>query len=249
MFGEPDYDAIAFGAHPDDVEISMGGTVAKMTDAGNKVAVITATEAELGTRGTRQDRAQEFARAAAILKVSAFKMLNIPDGQVRSTRENQLKIITEIRTYRPKIIFVHHREARHPDHHHTSLLVQDAVFLAGLPRIETGQAPWRPYKTIYYANRYEFQPSFVVDISATFKAKMEAVGAYYSQFSGPKMAEYGTQQTAISHPAFLDHIEIRSRQYGIYIGSTYGEPFFVRENLAIENPVDLFDEKSWYTVP
>lgn len=249
MFQNPDFDALAIGAHPDDVEIGCGGTMAKLARKGYKTAIITATSAELGSRGDSVLRAKEFAEAAKILGAQFHKMLDIPDGHVRATQENKLKIVREIRDLRPRVVITHHWVARHPDHQHTSGLVQEAVFLAGLSKIDTGQQPWRPYKIIFFANRYEFEPSFVVDISETFEAKMQAIRAYHSQFYAPDMEKHGTVQTAISHPAFLDHVEFRARQYGIYIGVQYAEPFLVRENLAIDDPVALFDEKCWYTVP
>ncbi len=249
MFGKPEFDAVAFGAHPDDLEICCGGTLAKLTRKGYRVAMITLTRAELGTRGNSDTRAQEFAEAARILGVEEHRMLDIPDGRVRATHENILKVVREIRRLRPRVVFTHHWMARHPDHEHGSQLVREAVFFAGLKKIDTGQEPWRPYKLIFFANRFEFTPSFVVDITDTFEQKMRAVRAYRSQFHGDDMERYGTEQTAISHPAFLDHIEVRARQYGIYIGVKYAEPFFVREALAIDDPVALFDERSYYTIP
>lgn len=249
MFENPDFDALAFGAHPDDVEIACGGTLAKLARKGRKVAVVTVTSAELSSRGDRTTRAKEFATAAKILGLHHHRMLDIADGHVRATQENKLKLVCEIRELRPRVIFTHHWVARHPDHLHTCELVQEAYFLAGLAKIDTGQQPWRPYKLIFFANRYEFQPSFVVDISETFSDKIEAIRAYHSQFHAADMEKYGTVQTAISHPAFLDHLEIRARQYGISIGAHYGEPFLVRENLAIDDPLALFDDKCWYSVP
>lgn len=249
MFGKPDFDALAIGAHPDDVEICCGGTLAKMAARGYRIAIITATSAELGSRGTSETRGQEFAEAARILGAETHKMLQIPDGRVAATHENKLAIVAEIRRVRPRVVFTHHWVARHPDHQHTSELVQEAVFLAGLPKIDTDQQPWRPYKIIFFANRYEFQPSFVVDISEVFEKKMQAIAAYKSQFHHQEMEKYGSVQTAISHPAFLDHIRVRAEQYGIYIGVRYAEPFLLRENLAIDDPIALFDEDCWYTIP
>lgn len=248
MFGAPDFDAVAFGAHPDDVEICCGGTLAKLARRGYKTAIITLTSAELGTRGDSATRAREFAEAARILGAAEHKMLDIPDGRVRNTDENRLKVIREIRRLRPRVVFVHHWVARHPDHEHASQLVREAAFFAGLPRIETGQPAWRPYKILFYANRFEFTPSFVVDISETFEQKMQAIRAYASQFYRPEV-EGQQPETAISHPAFLDHIEVRARQYGVYIGTRYAEPFLVRELLAIDDPVALFDERCYYTIP
>ncbi len=249
MLGQPDYDILAIGAHPDDIEICCGGTMAKMTTKGYKLALATTTSAELGSRGDTVQRAKEFANAARVLNAADHKMLNIPDGHVAVNPENKMKIVRIIREYRPRVIFTHHWVARHPDHQHTSELVQEAVFLAGLTKIESGQKPWRPYKTVFFANRYEFAPSFVVDISDFFEQKMNAILAYKSQFHREDMEKFSDVQTPISQPGFLEHIRIRNEQYGVYLGVKYAEPFLVRENLAIADPVSIFDEKSWFAVP
>lgn len=249
MFGKPEFDILAFGAHPDDVEICCGGTVAKLTRQGYRAAVVTLTSAELGTRGDSQTRAREFAEAARILGVEHHQMLDIPDGQVNPAQENRLKVVEVIRQLRPRVVFAHHAVARHPDHRNGHTLIRDAVFLAGLSRVETASLPWRPYKIVYYAERYEVAPSFIVDISETYEQKMNAIRAYHSQFYSAEMEKYGTQQTTISQPGFLDHIVLRAHQYGIYIGVRYAEPFVVLEPLAIADPVALFDEKNWYTIP
>ena len=248
MFGSSDFDVCAFGAHPDDIEIACGGTIAKLAAKKRKIAMISLTRGEMGTRGSKTLRAQEFAAAAKILGADTHKMLDIPDGQIRNTQENRLKIVEQIRALRPRTVFVHHWQARHPDHQYASEVVKDAVFFAGVKNVETGQEPWRPYKLIYFANRYEFAPSFVVDISAHFESKMQALYAYSSQFHAPKQ-KTEEPETAISHPLFLQSIEIRARQYGAYLGVKYGEPFLVREPLNIADPVDLFDEKNWIAVP
>lgn len=249
MFENPEFDALAIGAHPDDVEIACGGTLAKLARLGYRVAALSVTAAELSSRGDARIRAEEFAAAAAILQLADHKILDIPDGQIATTPENKRKLVREIRHYRPRVLFVHHWVARHPDHQHTSELVQAAVFQAGLAKIDTGQAPWRPHKVIYFPNRFDFEPSFVVDISETFAVKMQAVQAYHSQFHASDMKAYGAVQTAISHPAFLEHIASRAHRYGLHIGARHGEPFLVRENLAVEDPVALFSERCWYAVP
>lgn len=248
MFGAPDYDVCAFGAHPDDIEIACGGTMAKLAAKGRKVALIALTQGEMGTRGSKNLRAQEFENAAGVLGSHCHKMLDIPDGQIRNSQENRLKIIEQIRLLRPRTVFVHHWSARHPDHQYASEVVKEAVFFAGLKNLDTGQVPWRPYKLIYYANRYEFTPSFIVDISDHFDTKMQALYAYRSQFHAPEYTR-DEAETAISHPLFLQSIDIRARQYGAYLGVKYGEPFLVREPINIEDPIDLFDEKNWVAVP
>ncbi|KAA3620085.1 MAG: bacillithiol biosynthesis deacetylase BshB1 [Calditrichaeota bacterium] len=249
MFGAPEFDVCAFGAHPDDVEIACGGTMAKLADKKHRIAIISLTQGELGTRGSKELRAEEFASAAQILGAELSTSLDIPDGQISNTQVNRLKIIKEIRAQRPRVVFVHHWEARHPDHQHASEVVKDAVFLAGLKQIDTGQKPWRPFKIIYYANRFEFTPSFIVDISAHFDTKMRSLYAYSSQFHDPNKKNQSEAETAISHPLFIKSIETRALQYGTYLGVKYGEPFLVREPINIDNPVQLFDEKNWVAVP
>ncbi len=248
MFGSPDYDVCAFGAHPDDIEIACGGTMAKLAAKNYKIALLALTQGELGTRGSKDLRAQEFATATKILGARMNKSLDIPDGQISNSQENRHKIIEQIRALRPRIVFVHHWQARHPDHQHASAVVKDAVFLAGLKNIDTGQAPWRPFKIIFYANRFEFTPSFIVDISSFFEKKMQALYAYSSQFHHPQQKSIELE-TAISHPSFLQNIETRAQQYGAYLGVTYGEPFLVREPLNIEDPLLLFDERNWVAIP
>ena len=143
-------DAVAFGAHPDDIELFCGGTLIKLGSQGRKIGVISLTQGELGTRGSPEIRSQEFQEAATVLKVFTHKILDIPDGDVAVNRENKLKIIREIRTYQPAVVFAPYWKDRHPDHENTSNLVREAAFLSGLKKIETDQQAHRPYKVIYY---------------------------------------------------------------------------------------------------
>ena len=233
-------DSVAFGAHPDDVEISCAGTLLKLASKGYKIGVISLTHGELGTRGSLEIRAQEFQEAASIMELSAHKMLDIPDGNVAVNWENKLKVIREIRTYQPKIVFVPYWEDRHPDHAHASNLVREAAFLAGLKKIDTDQEAHRPRKVIYYPCWFEFQPSFVVDITECHDRKIKAIEAYRSQFHHPEMSRYGDEQTQISRPEFLEGIITRAKHFGSLIGTAYGEPFRVREPLRLDDPVGFF---------
>lgn len=233
-------DALAFGAHPDDIELTCAGTIIKLARMGYKTGVISLTRGELGTRGSAEIRKHEFEAAGKIMGLSVHKMLDIPDGGVAVTQENRLKVIREIRQHRPGIIFVPHWEVRHPDHGHTSHLMREAAFLAGLKKIDTGQEPHRPNKVIYYAERYEFSPSFIVDISDVHDLKVKAIQAYKSQFHNPDKNMYGDEETNISTPEFLEAIITRAKQYGSYIGAAYGEPFLVREPLRLDDPVRFF---------
>jgi len=233
-------DVLAFGAHPDDIELTCAGTIIKLGDMGYKTGVIALTHGELGTRGDADIRSEEFAASGGIMGLAVQEMLNIPDGNVAVTPENKLKVIRAIRKYRPKIVFAPYWEVRHPDHGHTSHLVREAAFFAGLTKIDTGQEAYRPNKVIYYAGRFEFAPSFVLDISDCHDRKIEAIQAYKSQFHNPDKGMYGDQDTNISTPEFLEAIITRAKQYGSYIGVAYGEPFLVREVMRLDDPVAFF---------
>ncbi len=242
-------DALAFGAHADDVELACSGTIIKMGASGYKTGVITLTQGEMATRGSAEIRAQEFAQSAKIMGLASHKMLDIPDGRIEVTWENKIKIIKEIRTYKPRIVFTPYWVSRHPDHEKTSHLVREAAYLSGLKKLKTDQKPYKPYKVIYYQTRFEFKPSFIVDISDFHAQKMKAILSYKSQLHHQHKAEFGDEETLLSRPEFLDRIETRDKQYGAYIGVKYGEPFLVREAMKITDPVDFFDKEYLETIP
>ena len=242
-------DALAFGSHADDVEIGCSGTIIKLGALGHKTGVISLTKGELATRGTPEIRTEEFDEAAEIMGLSVHKMLDIPDGHIEKTWENKIKIIKEIRLYKPRIVFAPYWITRHPDHEQTSQLVRGSAFLSGLKKIDTDQEPFRPNKVIYYQSRFEFKPSFIVDISDFHQQKMKSILAYKSQFYDLDKAKHEEEETLISRSDFLDRIENRGKQYGIYIGVKYGEPFLIREALKLDNPVDFFGPEYLETIP
>jgi len=242
-------DALAFGAHADDVELACSGTIIKLGAAGYKTGVITLTRGEMATRGSAKIRAQEFAKSAKIMDLAYHKMLDIPDGRIEVTWENKLKIIKEIRTYKPRIVFAPYWVSRHPDHEKASHLVRESAYLSGLKKLKTDQESYRPYKVIYYQTRFEFKPSFIVDISDFHELKMKSILSYKSQLHHQDKAEFGDDETLLSRPEFLDRIATRDKQYGAYIGVKYGEPFLVREAIKINDPVDFFDPKYLETIP
>ena len=239
-------DSVAFGAHPDDIELFCGGTLIKLGSKGHKIGVISLTQGELGTRGSPEIRSQEFQEGATLLKLSTHKMLDIPDGDVAVNWQNKLKIIREIRTYQPAVVFAPYWKDRHPDHENTSNLVREAVFLSGLKKIETDQQAHRPYKVIYYPCWFEFKPSFVVNITDCHDQKIKAIQAYRSQFDHPDKSEFGDEETLISRPEFLEKITTRDKYYGSSIGTTFGEPFLVREPLRLDDPISFFDTGERY---
>jgi bacillithiol biosynthesis deacetylase BshB1 len=238
-------DALAFGAHADDVELACGGTLIKLGALGHRTGVVALTRGEMGTRGGPEIRAREFDRAAGIMGLAAHAMLDIPDARIEASWENKLKVIAVIRAHRPRIVFAPYWVERHPDHEQASRLVRESAYLAGLRKVETGQEAFRPFRVLYYQSRFEFAPSFVVDISAYHDRKMSAVLAYQSQFyhrpnKGGSPAESPEAETILSRPEFLDAIKIRDRAHGARIGAKYGEPFVVREPLAVDDPAAFF---------
>jgi bacillithiol biosynthesis deacetylase BshB1 len=232
-------DVLAFGAHPDDVELMAGGTIIKLVKSGYRVGMISLTAGEMGTRGTPELRREEFATSAAIMGLVMHKMLDLPDGGVATTEENKRKVIQEIRAWRPALIFAPYWETRHPDHAHCSHLVREASFFSGLKKIETGQAHFRPQRVLYYCEHYHFVPSFVVDITDTFESRMEAVRAYKSQVFNPAAMENGDEKTHISSPEYFRSLYARAEYWGGRIGVQYGEPFLVRELIKVEDPFAL----------
>jgi bacillithiol biosynthesis deacetylase BshB1 len=229
-------DVIIFASHPDDAELSMGGTIAKLTKNNLKVGIIDFTRGELGTRGTPEIRQKEAAKASIILKIEIRENLLIPDGNIQINQENLIKVITTIRKYKPKIIFAPYFNDRHPDHIDASLLAKRAMFQSGLKQIKTfdknvPQDSYRPLHLYYYMQTYTFEPSFIVDISDSFEIKMKAVKAYSSQFYNPKSKE---PETFVSRPDFIRYLESRALFYGFQIGKSYGEPFFCEEKTELD---------------
>ncbi len=235
-------DVLAFGAHPDDVELMCAGTLIKLSREGYKVGVVSLTAGEMGTRGTVQIRRKEFENSSQIMGLSANEILDIPDSKVQVTEVNRNKVISAIRKYRPKIVFAPYWKTRHPDHSHCSSLVREASFYSGLINISTGQEKFRPDKTIYYMELYDFDPSFIVDVSDSFDDKIKAMKAYESQFYSENNKETGNEATYIATKEFLQSIITRGQYWGNKIGSAYGEPFYVREPIKVNDPVKLFSD-------
>jgi len=229
-------DVLIFAAHPDDAELAMGGTIAKLSNNNLKVGIIDLTRGELGTRGTSETRQREAFNAALALKVSVRENLEMPDGDIRSSKENLMRVIIEIRKFKPKIVFAPYFNDRHPDHIDASHLIKRAMFSTGLSKIKTfdkevPQTHYRPEKIFYYMQTYTFEPSFIIDISETFDLKMKAVECYSTQFHNPKSKE---PETFISRPGFINYIKSRAEFYGFSIGKMYGEPFFCEEKIELD---------------
>lgn len=234
-------DILVLAAHPDDMELGCGGTVAKHIAKGYKVGIADFTRGELGTRGSPSLRDQEAQEAARILGLSIRENLGLSDGFFQNTREDQQVVVQAIRKFQPDIILANAVNDRHPDHGRGAALAYDASFLAGLSKVETyyegkAQQPWRPKVVYHYIQSQWIQPDFIVDISDFWDVKMKAVKAFKSQFHDPESQE---PETYISSPAFLRMLESRANELGHAIGVKYGEGFTVRRVPGIEDFFDL----------
>lgn len=234
-------DILAIGAHPDDVELSCSGTLAKEISRGKKAGILDLTRGELGTRGTAEIRDQEAQNAAEILGVKFRKNLEFSDGFFVNNVSHQLEIIKILRKYRPEIVLCNAIEDRHIDHGKGAKLVADACFLSGLRKIETiykgeKQEAWRPKQVFHYIQWKNLSPDVVVDISGFMEKKMDSVKAYRSQFFDPGSKE---PQTPISGSNFFESITYRAKDLGRIIGVDYAEGFTVNRQLAVDSLFDL----------
>ncbi|CAM3969166.1 bacillithiol biosynthesis deacetylase BshB1 [Flavobacterium cucumis] len=234
-------DILAFGAHPDDVELGCSGTIAKEVSLGKKVGIIDLTRGELGTRGSVEIRNSESAKASEILGVVVRANLDMRDGFFTNDEAHQLKVIEMIRKYQPEIVLCNAITDRHIDHGKGSKLVSDACFLSGLRQIKTKwngviQEAWRPKVVYHYIQWQNIEPDFVVDISAFMDIKMKSVLAYSSQFYDPKSSE---PVTPIASKNFLDSINYRAQDLGRLVGVEYAEGFTTERYLAVNSLGDL----------
>ena len=230
-------DILAIGAHPDDVELGCGGTLAKLISEGKKVAIVDLTQGELGTRGTNVTRAQEAASASEILGISARENLKMKDGFILNSEEYQMQIVKMIRKYQPEIVLANAIDDRHPDHAKAAKLVSDACFLSGLVKIETeldgeNQKQWRPKQVFHYIQWKHITPDFVIDISNFMEKKIEACLAYKTQFYDPDSKE---PMTPIATKDFLESLTYRAQDLGRLSGVEFAEGFTTEKLLAFKN--------------
>jgi bacillithiol biosynthesis deacetylase BshB1 len=237
-------DILAFGAHPDDVELAASGTLIRAARAGALTGVISLTRGETGTRGTPAARAAEFDAAALVMGLRHHEMLSLPDGRLRDDEESRQAVIREIREHRPRIVLLPYWEDRHPDHPAASRIVEAAAFFAGLAKRETGQAPHRPAALVYYMSTWEFEPSFVVDVSDVIEEKRRALEAYRTQVFQPAAGVTDEPPTFISSAHFRELLFSRMAHYGHLIGKKYGEPFKVRSTLEVTDLVQAFGSRT-----
>lgn len=239
-------DVLAFGAHPDDIELSCGGTIAKLTKEGKRVIATDMTGGELGTRGTLETRIAESKEAAKILNLSDRINLGLPDGNIEVTIENELNVIYLIRKYRPKAVIMHPGFEHHPDHEATHKLVRKAMFKSGLRKIQTYdngemQEPWRIRKLYCYLQSYQFpgKADFYINITDTFETKIKSIEAYKSQVFIPGKSDLSGPPTRLWRPEFLNEIEARAIYFGTLIGCRYAEAFQSIEPLGLKSISDL----------
>ena len=230
-------DLLAIAAHPDDVELTCGGTLLRMAQQGYKTGILDLTAGEMGTRGTRETRAKEAAEAAKILRVSWRGVLGVPDSDVQASRENKLLLAAKIRELRPKTVILPYWEARHPDHYNASKLGYEGCFLAGLKQLPIEGEAYRPFKILYSVAFAEARPSFVVDISDQYEERKRAILAYGSQFTP------ATPEKNIDVHLGLDELEGEmnhlARHFGQMVGVKYGEPFFIKELMKVDDVVKM----------
>jgi N-acetylglucosamine malate deacetylase 1 len=230
-------DILAFGVHPDDVELSCAGALLVEQKNGKKTGIIDLTAGELGTRGSAEIRKTEAAEAAKILGVEVRENLEMADGFFQNDEAHQRKIITAIRTFQPEVILCNAPEDRHPDHGRSSKMVADAAFLSGLMKIQTAfngsvQQAWRPKYVLRYIQDRMLRPDFVIDITDVFEQKIEAIKAYKTQFLSTGDDE---PQTYISTPDFLDSVIYRHKWFGKMIGVKYAEGFISEKMIGLKN--------------
>jgi bacillithiol biosynthesis deacetylase BshB1 len=233
-------DLVVLAAHPDDAEMSCGGTIASAIAQGKKVGIIDFTRGELGTRGTPEIRAAESAAASKILQISARENLGFRDGFFKNDEDHQMKLIAALRRYQPDVVLANAIEDRHPDHGKGAALAVDSCFYSGLRMIQTfnfdgkPQNAWRPKAVYHYIQDRFIKPDLVVDISSFWDKKEASIRAYKSQFHDPNSTE---PESYLTSPEFLDFLKARSQEMGHMIGSSYGEGYTKTKPIGIK---DLF---------
>jgi len=231
-------DLLAIAAHPDDVELTCGGTLIKMAENGYKVGILDLTEGEMGTRGTVEIRRREAAAASRILGVTLRENLGLPDARLEVNEEYKLAVARKIRALRPRTVILPYWEGRHPDHYNAGKLAYEGCFLAGLARLPLEGEAFRPFKVLYSTvYNVSVRPTFVVDITRQFERRRRAILAYASQFKP------GRRAPRSKIPLPLDRLEqevhLIAGYYGQMIGVEYAEPFLVREVMQVEDVVKL----------
>jgi bacillithiol biosynthesis deacetylase BshB1 len=230
-------DLLAIAAHPDDVELTCGGTLLKMAEAGYATGILDLTRGEMGTRGDVETRHREAAAAARVLRARRRENAGLPDARLTADEESKLAVARVIRSLRPHCVILPYWEARHPDHYTASQIGYEGCFLAGLKRLPLEGEPFRPSKILYSTAYARVSPTFIVDITKQFARRGRAIACYGSQFR-PKPADRRSK-IYIPLDRLADEMELLARFYGDLIGVRYGEPFFSKELMQVEDVVRL----------
>lgn len=230
-------DLLALAAHPDDVELTCGGTLLKMAEAGYATGIVDLTRGEMGTRGDVETRRREAASAARWLRVRHRESLGLPDARLAPDERSKLAVARAIRALRPRCVILPYWEARHPDHYTAAQIGYEGCFLAGLKRLQLEGEPFRPFKILYSTAYARVRPTFVVDISTQFERRRRAIACYGSQFRPSRAARRTKVHLAIDR--LTEEMELLARYYGELIGVRYGEPFVVKELMQVEDVVAL----------
>jgi len=231
-------DVLAIAAHPDDVELTCGGTLVMLKSRGRRFGIVDLTRGEMGTRGDAARREEEARRAAEILGAEFRETLDFGDGGLRHTRENELILIDVIRRERPRLVLTSYPKDRHPDHARAGTLVTDAAFYAGLRKLETGYPAHRPQQTLYFSTAFLHEPTFVVDVTAAIETRRSAIRVFSSQLHDPNSRE---PQTMLSQQSFLDTIDARARHFGFLIGVEFAEGFVSMRPPRVDDPIAAFE--------
>ena len=230
-------DLLAIAPHPDDVELTCGGTMLKMAQAGYRTGILDLTQGEMGTRGTPETRLREAARAAKLLGAKVRRNLGLPDAHLRVCDEYKTAIAEVIREFEPRTVILPYWEGRHPDHYTAAILGYEACFVAGLKNYPLAGEAFRPFKILYAAAYADVRPTFAVDITKQYERRRRAILAYASQFR-PRTKDKGSK-VALPLDALEERMSLQSRRYGRMIGVQYAEGFVVKEVAAVEDVVAL----------
>lgn len=228
---------LAIAAHPDDVELTCGGTLIKMAESGYTVGIMDLTRGEMGTRGSPRTRLREAAAAAKLMRVKHRENLGLPDAHLEVNSRNKYRIARRIRALRPHTVILPYWEGRHPDHYNAAILAYEGCFLAGLKRLPIGGEAFRPFKILYSTTYNDVRPTFVVDMSAQFERRRKAILCYASQFLPGKKA--GKSKVFLPLDRLEEETALVARKYGQLIGVRYAEPFLVREVMQVDDVVKL----------
>ncbi len=229
-------DILTIAAHPDDIELTCSGTLLRMVAQGYSVGILDLTQGEMGTRGTPELRAQEAEAARAVIGAKFRERMNLGDSRLISSIENRYAVAEQIRKARPKTVILPYWEARHPDHYTAATIGYEACYAAGLKQLPVAGQPHRPSKVLYASMYWDVKPSFLVDISAHFPRKLDAINCFASQFSGDM------KDITELYPAWgrlLDRVTTQCKYYGHLMGVDYAEPFVVKEVMAVDDIVTL----------